>query len=71
MVFTTTANTISFALLLLPKLKDIAKDFPLIRFGSNADCEKSLAKISLIYAVFSQATLNAKIDAFKEKFILC
>lgn len=50
---------------LLPKSKDIAKDFPLTGFGRNADCEKSLAKISLVYDVFNQITLNAKIDAFK------
>lgn len=50
---------------LLPKSKGIAKDFPLTGFGRNADCEKSLAKISLIYDVFNQVTLNAKIDAFK------
>lgn len=50
---------------LLPKSKDIAKDFPLTGFGRNADCEKSLSKISLVYDVFNQITLNAKIDAFK------
>ena len=50
---------------LLPKSKDIAKDFPLTGFGRNADCEKSLAKISLVYDVFNQITLNAKLDAFK------
>jgi Transposase DDE domain len=50
---------------LLPKSKSIAKDFPLTGFGRNADCEKSLAKISLVYDVFNQVTLNAKIDAFK------
>ena len=49
----------------LPKSKDIAKDFPLTGFGRNADCEKSLAKISLVYDVFNQVTLHAKIDAFK------
>lgn len=51
--------------ILLPKSKDITKDFPLTGFGRNADCEKSLAKISLVYDVFNQVTLNAKIDAFK------
>lgn len=49
----------------LPKSKDIAKDFPLTGFGRNADKEKSLARISLVYDVFNQVTLNAKIDAFK------
>ena len=49
----------------LPKSKDIARDFSLTGFGRNADCEKSLAKISLVYDVFNQITLNAKMDAFK------
>jgi hypothetical protein len=31
---------------LLPKSKDIARDFPITGFGRNADCDKSLAKIS-------------------------
>lgn len=49
----------------LPKSKDIANAFPLTGFGRNADSEKSLARISLVYDVFNQITLNAKIDAFK------
>jgi Transposase DDE domain len=51
--------------ILLSKSIDITKGFPLTGFGRNADCEKSLAKISLVYDVFNQVPLNAKIAAFK------
>jgi hypothetical protein len=51
--------------LLLPNSDDIAKDFPTTGFGQHANCHRSMASISLVYDVFNQVTLSAKMDTFK------
>jgi hypothetical protein len=51
--------------LMLPNSLDIQSQFPLKGFGKNADSQRSLAKISLIYDVLNLTTLNAKIDTFE------
>lgn len=49
----------------LPSSKDISSKFPTSSFGPNADKNRSLARISLVYDVFNQVTLNAQIGSFK------
>jgi hypothetical protein len=49
----------------LPSSKDISSKFPTSSFGRNADKDRSLARVSLVYDVFNQITLNAKLGGFK------
>ena len=51
--------------LMLPNSVDIQSQFPATGFGKNADSQRSLAKVSLIYDVLNLVTLNAKIDTFQ------
>lgn len=48
----------------LPNSKDIQDEFPTKSFGPNADKERSIARVSLIYDVFNQITLSAKLGTY-------
>jgi hypothetical protein len=48
----------------LPNHKTIHKEFGQYRMGCKADCDTSMATISLLYDVFNQVTLDAEIDRF-------
>lgn len=49
----------------LPNSKDIQRKFPMIGFGRNADANKSMARISMLYDVFNCITLDSKLEDFK------
>jgi hypothetical protein len=48
----------------LPNHESVVRDYGIHGFGPNADCEKSLARISMLYDVLNCITVDAQIDAF-------